>query len=137
MRNKENVLAPILRRFPETQGVYLFGSYDTEYETPESDLDLAVLLPHDIAGSIALQDWLQLADEVGVAAGVEKVDLINMHMVDTVFRFLIIQAEQRIYTGNEQACLEFEALTLSLYHKLNEERREIITHGIAGGFYGR
>lgn len=137
MRNREKILAPILERFPDTQGVYLFGSYDTQYETPESDLDLAVLLPHETARSIDLRDWIQLAGAVGVAAEIEKVDLINLRTVDTVFRFIIIGDERRVYTGDERACLEFEALTLSLYQNLNEERRDIIAHGITGGFYGR
>ncbi len=35
----------ILAQFPDTQAIYLFGSFGTEHEWPASDVDIALLLP--------------------------------------------------------------------------------------------
>ena len=35
----------VLQFLPDVVGIYLFGSYLTEYETPESDVDIALLFP--------------------------------------------------------------------------------------------
>ena len=42
--------------YPEVAAVYLFGSYGTEYEHPESDLDLGVVF----RGKTKLQHELQI-----------------------------------------------------------------------------
>lgn len=41
----EQLVKLILDAWSETQAIYLFGSWGTEYERPESDLDIAILLP--------------------------------------------------------------------------------------------
>ena len=38
----------VLAHYPAAQGVYLFGSYGTADERPDSDVDVALLLPPDI-----------------------------------------------------------------------------------------
>lgn len=47
-RDKEQAIDAIkdtvLRYYPNTQAIYLFGSYQTEKEWPDSDVDVAVLL---------------------------------------------------------------------------------------------
>ena len=42
----------IVRNLPETQAVYLYGSYARDEQRPDSDMDLAVLLPHEAAKRI-------------------------------------------------------------------------------------
>ncbi|HQU62511.1 MAG: nucleotidyltransferase domain-containing protein [Burkholderiales bacterium] len=41
----EVIIQSILDFYPDTQGVYLFGSYDTGNEWSDSDIDFALLLP--------------------------------------------------------------------------------------------
>ena len=43
MNNKENIIKIILERFPKTQAIYLFGSYGTDNEWPNSDADVLIL----------------------------------------------------------------------------------------------
>mgnify|MGYP002712998253 CR=1 FL=1 len=119
------IVQTILSHFPQTQAIYLFGSYATTQEWPNSDVDIAVLLPPKLAkqsGNLTLSK-LHLA----LAALLNKeVDLINLRQVSTVFQKEIIMAERRIFCADEYATAEFEMLTLSYYQKLNEERREIL-----------
>jgi len=46
------ITSTILAAYPQTQAVYLFGSFDTEEESPVSDVDIAILLPHAEAGQV-------------------------------------------------------------------------------------
>lgn len=115
----------ILEHFPATQAIYLFGTYGTADEWPESDVDIAVLLP---PGQAPRKPHLMLtpchyalADSLG-----RSVDLVNAREVSTVLQKEIVRSGRRLYSSDENAVAEFEMLTLSLYQKLNEERRAIL-----------
>jgi len=130
---QKELVYEILNNYSVTQSIYLFGSWETEHQTPHSDLDIAVLLPPEIAKHIDPWEWLTLSQKLASIAEVEKVDLINLRQVDTVLRKEIITANRRIWCTNESAALEFEALTLSLYHQLQFERQDIINDAIKTG----
>ena len=42
---QNTIIRTVLAHYPDTQGIYLFGSYATLDEGPQSDVDLALLLP--------------------------------------------------------------------------------------------
>jgi predicted nucleotidyltransferase len=121
----EQIIQTILNHTPQVQTVYLFGSYGTEDERPSSDVDIALLLPHEeakAAGSLLLGELhLALAELLG-----KEVDLVNLRQVSTVFQKEIVMTGQQIFCTDAYAAAEFEMLTLSYYQKLNEERREIL-----------
>lgn len=119
------IVAIIRRDFPSAQAVYVFGSYAQGTPTADSDVDIAVLLPVEIARAAG---DLRLSD---TALALYKclrrdVDLVNLRLVSTVFQNQIIHTGRLIYSGDERARQEFEMLTLSFYIKLNEERAEIM-----------
>jgi predicted nucleotidyltransferase len=111
--------------YPSLQGIYLFGSYQTEREWPDSDVDVAILFPPDKAPKetnlvfsdckIKLEEFLK-----------KDVDLINLRLVSTVFQFQIVTTGRLILCSDQRAVAEFEMLTLSYYQKLNEERSGIL-----------
>ena len=115
----------ILEHYPTTQAIYLFGTYGTEDARPDSDVDLAVLLPRAEAKQ---QRSLMLTPchHALMEALDRPVDLLNAREVSTVAQMEIVAAERLLYCADEFAVAEFEMLTLSFYQKLNEERREII-----------
>ena len=118
------ILEIILRQLPMTQAIYHFGSSAVGEESGESDVDLAVLLPHvsaKVMSSLAQSDChLELEDALRC-----PVDLINLRIVSTVFQKEIINGK-RIFCGDEFAADEFEMLVMSGYQKLNEERAAIL-----------
>lgn len=128
----DRIAKTVMLHYPNTQGIYLFGSCMTEDEWPESDVDLALLLPPLVAKqvrSLAGSDCaLELADLLG-----KEVDLLNARMVSTVFQKEIIMNGRLLYCADRYAVDEFEMLTLSFYQKLNEERGEIIAAALADG----
>lgn len=131
----ETLIQLILKAYPDTQAIYLFGSWGTEYERPESDVDIAVLLPAPQAkkaSSLVLSD-LHLALQ---AALEREVDLINLRQVSTVLQKEVVMAGRRIFCVPGTTVDEFELLVLALYQKLNEERAEILAEGLRSGrFY--
>jgi predicted nucleotidyltransferase len=115
----------ILEHYPTAQAIYLFGTHGTEYERPDSDVDIAVLLPPEEARR---QSQLVLSPcHTALAVALRKpVDLVNLHQVSTVFQNEIVNTGRRLYCADEYAADEFEMLTLSYYQELNEERKEIL-----------
>ncbi len=119
------IIKTILDHYPAVQGIYLFGSYGTENEWPESDIDIALLFPPEQAKK---EKTLILSEaRVDLENALHKeVDLLNARQVSTVFQKEIIGGGNLIYRGDRYAVDEFEMLVISCYQKLNEERREIL-----------
>jgi predicted nucleotidyltransferase len=120
-----NMIDIIMDFYPSLQGIYLFGSYQTEREWPDSDVDVAILFPHDMA---AKETNLVFSDcKFKLEEFLKKdVDLINARLVSTVFQFQIVTTGRLILCRDQRAVAEFEMLTLSYYQKLNEERSGIL-----------
>ena len=122
----------VLQYYPNVQGVYLFGSYMTADEWPDSDVDIALLLPPEEAKkerSFAMSEC-----SIALTRALNKdVDLLNARTVSTVFQNEIISKGRLLYCSDQYAVDEFEMLTLSYYQKLNEERSDIITSALADG----
>ncbi len=131
-----DLISVIRAAHPNTQAIYLYGTWGTEDQRRNSDLDIAMLLPPATARAVDYSVWLRLSAEVARTAEVEYADLINLRTASVILRKEIIAANRRIYCADEYAADEFEMLTLSYYQKLNEERREIVESGLSTGrFY--
>ncbi|OHC74675.1 MAG: hypothetical protein A3G18_06815 [Rhodospirillales bacterium RIFCSPLOWO2_12_FULL_58_28] len=131
----EGIVETIIRHYPGTQAIYLFGSYGAGNEWPNSDVDIAVLLPPETSKRVGHLMMSQLHGDLELLLG-RNVDLLNLRCVSTVFQKEIIMAERRIYMADEYAADEFEMLTLSYYQKLNEERAQVLAEGLRSGrFY--
>lgn len=129
------IIETVLHHYPAVQGIYLYGTFGTEDEWPNSDVDIALLLPPaeaKQAGSLVMGDlYLALTTKLK-----KDIDLINLRQVSTVLQKEVVAADRRIFCADEYAADEFEMLTLSFYQKLNEERAEILAEGLKSGrFY--
>lgn len=124
-------MSTLLRQFPQAQAVYVFGSWGTADEWPSSDVDIAVLLPPDVAKKTSFF-MHPVHAELERLLG-KDVDLLNLRRASTVFQMQVVKADRRIYTGDEYAAEEFEMLTFSFYQKMNEERAEIMAEFMRTG----
>jgi predicted nucleotidyltransferase len=107
----------------------------TEDEWPDSDVDIALLLPPSEAKQ---ERHLAISEcAIELARVLEKeVDLLNARTVLTVFQKEIVTKGRLLYCADRYAVDEFEMLTLSYYQKLNEERADIIESALVEGrFY--
>lgn len=115
----------VLDAHPDAQAIYRYGTWDTAFERPDSDIDVAVLLPHAAALRADRWQWHRLAVAVAGAAGAEHADLVNLRRVDTSLQAEILRTGRLTYSGDDGARLGFESLVLSMYQKLNAERAGI------------
>ncbi len=135
MTVQAQMVETVLSDYPDTQAIYLFGSWGTEDEWPSSDVDMAALLPPLRAKAVDFWGWNDLAMRLGSITH-KSVDLLNVRRVSTVFQKEVIMADRRIFCADEYAADEFEMLTLSFYQKLNQERAEVLAEGLRSGrFY--
>jgi len=125
MKDHDAIVRIILEHYPSAQAIYLFGTYGTTDEWPDSDVDLAVLLPPERGRRqphlMLTPCHYALADALG-----KSVDLLNVREISTVLQKEIVQSGRPLYSKDANALAEFEMLTLSLYQELNEERKAIL-----------
>lgn len=101
--------------------IYVFGSYGTDTQHPESDLDIAFLSTVPSEPYQVFQIANNLSSELGI-----DVDLIDLSRASSVFRKEVIRTGEPIHIDNETAMRKFEMRSLSDYARLNEERHEIL-----------
>ena len=118
------IISTILSYYPAVQGIYLFGSYGSEKEWRDRDVDIALLLPPEQARNEKMLLLSQCRFDLEEALS-RPVDLLNARLVSTVFQKEIIGGT-RMYCSDPYAADEFEMLVISHYQKLNQERQDIL-----------
>ena len=134
MLNTDVITRIIRETWPETQAIYLFGSFAEASQHAESDVDIAVLLPPESTNALAFRDLIRVQIKLEEALGA-TVELIDLRNVSTVFQKEIIFTGRRLYVKSQDEVDAFEILVMALYQKLNDERAEIIRSGMESGFY--
>lgn len=115
----------MLRHYPDVQGIYLFGSCATGAERPDSDIDIALLLPPKQAATVG--ELMLSACQADLVQTLQReVDLVNARRVSTVFQKEILATGELLLKADAYGVDEFEMLVLSYYQKLNEERAAIL-----------
>ncbi len=109
-----SIIDTILSHFQEAQAIYLFGTHGAENERPDSDVDVALLLPPEKAkqtGPLTLSEaWFEFESTMG-----KTVDLVNLRLAPRVLQKEVIAEDRRICAGDENAAEEFETLTISFF----------------------
>ncbi len=119
------IISTIHRHHPHVQGIYLFGTFGTDAEQPDSDLDLAVMLPPAEARKERAFAFGACHHDLEALTR-RSVDLINLREVNTVFQNEIINEGRLIYFADETEIDAFEMKVMSAYQKLNDERAVIL-----------
>ncbi len=108
----------MLEKYPDTQAIYLYGSWGTEYQRPDSDFDLGVLLPFEKAKAVDPTHWgMELAMDIAGLVHANAVDLINLRCVpDYNLRKEIVWTGRLLYDGDELEREKFEMLATAMFH---------------------
>jgi len=123
--NKTTITKIMLKHQPQIQAIYLFGSAAKNQLRPDSDIDIAVLLPYQIAKNNENLFMTPLRHELENEVQ-RDVDLINLRQVSTVFQYIIVNSGEIIHCADKVERHTFEMLVWSFYQKLNEERADIL-----------
>jgi predicted nucleotidyltransferase len=106
---------------PDCQAIYRFGSWGSDAERSDSDIDLAIL---PVTPLDPVQRW-DLAQKLASLAR-RDVDLVDLLRASTVLRMQVVANGQRLYTADFNVVEQFEDTVFSSYVRLNEERRGIL-----------
>jgi uncharacterized protein len=113
--------------------IYRFGSYGTDQERIDSDIDLAILVMKPVE---SVHRW-ELAQQLASLFG-RDVDLIDLGASSAVLRAQVVSHGERLYCADSTRCGAFEDFAYADYARLNEERREILADiHERGSVYGR
>ena len=114
------LVATLTAAFPQAFAVYAFGSQVHGTAGPQSDLDLAILVP-------GYGDPVQLWALAGKLADVvnRPVDLLDLRAASTVMQYQIITTGQRLWHQGIDAGL-FESYVLSEMTALNAARSGLL-----------
>ncbi|MTT31415.1 nucleotidyltransferase domain-containing protein [Terrilactibacillus sp. BCM23-1] len=102
--------------------IILFGSYARNTMHDQSDIDIAFYRKDS---TITKYDTFMLAQELASLLK-KEVDLVNITEASTVFQAQIYTTGKIIYCNDEILRMKEQMKTLSMYVKLNEERRDIL-----------
>lgn len=116
----DHALNQLRAALPELLGVWVFGSEAAGVAGPESDLDLAVLLPHR-APPEAL--WA-LAQTLAARLG-REVDLVDLAQASTVLQHQVVSQGRRLWAADAQAAI-YESFILSEKTALDEARAPLL-----------
>ena len=119
--DESGIIRLLLAELPELQAAYVFGSEARGDSTPQSDIDLAILVPVALE---AVARW-ELQEKLANLLR-RDVDLVDLCTASAVMRASVLSDSRLLFDGAPTDRQLFEALALSDYARLNEERREIL-----------
>jgi uncharacterized protein len=102
--------------------IIVFGSYAKNNTHTESDIDIAFYCPKLNNSNY---DIYILAQELADILKIE-IDLVNLSTASTVFKAQIFTTGLIIYSKDDTLLKKQQMVALSMYAKLNEERKIIL-----------
>ncbi|ASV70139.1 MULTISPECIES: type VII toxin-antitoxin system MntA family adenylyltransferase antitoxin [Cytobacillus] len=103
--------------------IIVFGSFAKGINRADSDIDIAFFCNND--DSPTSYEKFIVAQELASFLQMD-VDLVNIKEVSTVFKAQIFSSGQLIYAQDEELYKEQRMIALSMYAKLNEERKIVL-----------
>lgn len=98
-------IASYLASIPGAIAAFVFGSYGTEYQTPLSDVDIAVLFRYGAEPD--LERELSLKEEVCDIAGEENVDLVVINRAPLPLQHRILSTGRQLFVADEIQLADF------------------------------
>lgn len=93
--------------------LYLYGSYGTAYQTPLSDVDLAVL---PISGAPwDLDRELEVHSKLNQIGRNDDINVVNLRVVPVTLQMRVLETGRVLYVRNQEALADFTASTIARY----------------------
>ena len=80
----------------EIAAVYLFGSFGTEFEQPQSDMDFGVVFSRPVT----LAEELELDGALSLHVGHDRIDLVNLNRAPIALQFRALHEGELVYEGD-------------------------------------
>lgn len=111
----------VLATLPEAWAVYVYGSFARGEEWPDSDLDIAVLLPPEQR----IPDILELVGDISKHIH-RDVDVVDLRRVGDVLRREVLESGRTLFESDPEKVLAWEASAMSQYAHYRDEVRGIL-----------
>jgi predicted nucleotidyltransferase len=111
----------LLAALPDAWAIYVFGSFARGEEWPDSDLDLAVLLPP----ARGIENLLDVMSRVSAAVHREA-DIVDLRRADDVLRGEVLADGRTLHVSEPDQVLAWEAAAMSRHARHREEIRDIL-----------
>lgn len=106
-----DALPDVLRQVEGLAAVYLFGSYGTPYQTPLSDVDLALVFCE--GATPGFQEEMALRSTILDALGEEDVSITVLNRAPVIFQFRVLSTGRLLCGADAWALADFIARLLS------------------------
>jgi predicted nucleotidyltransferase len=123
----KDICDSILAKFPQTEAIYVFGSYADGTFRPGSDIDIAIL-----SNDLSAMDMWKLSGELSRVLN-KDVDIIDLRNVGRVLQFDVLWKGIRIYQKDEASIALEENKLLSLCNDYLEQTQELAEEIIRTG----
>jgi uncharacterized protein len=111
----------LLTAFPNAWAIYVYGSFARGDQSPQSDIDLAVLLPP----GEKIDDLLGIISDVSTSVH-REVDLVDLRKINDVLRREVLADGRTLYVSQPERVLEWEGTAISRYQRYREEVSELL-----------
>lgn len=95
----------------EVAAVYLFGSFGTEFEHPQSDIDLGIVFTHPVT----LAEELELDAALSLHVSHDRIDLVNLNRAPIALQFRALSDGMLVYEGDYCKHSDFIELVIKTY----------------------
>ncbi len=102
-------------RIPQVLLFYLFGSAAGGNMTTLSDLDFAVLFESGLSSEHSYELLCDLTEIIAETTETEEFDLVKINSAPLTMRYQIVRNGRILYAKREEARVDFEATTRSLF----------------------
>jgi predicted nucleotidyltransferase len=144
--DRTNLISRIRAYLTQQEGLvaaYLFGSMAEETSHRLSDVDVALLLPHNTDREAAFDTRLRIAGELQTLCQ-RPVDVVILNHAPPLLRFQVIQRGRLLMERDVTARCLFAARTMSEYYdakryldyQFSHLMRRIREEGLGGGYQG-
>jgi len=114
-----NITKAILDLSPDTEAIYVFGSYADSSYRPDSDVDIAIL-----ANELQPKKMWDLKGDISRKVN-KDVDLVSLNNVGRVLQYEILWKGIRIYEKDAESIAMKEMRILSLCNEYLEQTQEL------------
>ena len=124
----------------EVRLAYLFGSQATGNTHPNSDTDIAVVLPRHLGPKERFAVRLELTDSAARACGSDDVDVVILNEAPPLLRFEVLRDGIILYSLSDQERIDYQVRTCANYEDtapLRSLLARTLRDRIRSGTFGR
>lgn len=100
-----------IKRNDNIVALYIFGSYGTKFQDPNSDLDFAILFKHNVS----LFEELEIESVINQIFGQDDIDLVNLNKSPIDMTFEVLYTGHLLFCNDELFLADFRERSINFY----------------------